>query len=207
MALFNLVLAPIFKITIICFLLISKNKLDLLWMKYVKIAIPTFLLLIMFIISGRYFVFLSYIDFQKTTIKKEAISNRHSQTITKFVSERDLYKNKNGLEWKDHNSEIVINGTYYEVIQINRIQAGYILHLKSDEKESDFYRTYFKLKNEDEGGRNASVIQLLINVLFLPNQSDHSFCMITGQVNYPEHIIPFKVSDHLHRLIKPPSFS
>jgi hypothetical protein len=176
-------------------------------MKHLKIAIPAFMLLIIFFISGRYFVFLSFIEFQKSSIKSETILNSHSPSIKKFVSANDLYKNKNGLEWKHNNSEVLIDGAYYEVVEINKLKTGYAILLKADEKESELHRSFFKIKNQDESGRSASVIQLLLNVLFIPNPSDLSFCVISKKFTYPTQIINLKLSDHLHRLIKPPCYS
>lgn len=174
-------------------------------MKFIKKFIPTTLLLIILLISGRYFVFISFIEFEKPILKTEASNN--SQTITKQIAANELYANKGGFEWKDNNSEVVINGLYYEVIEIKHSRNGYELLLRSDINESNYFETYFGVEeDEDEKEKNLSLFQLLFQLFLITDGHENFFNGITSLLNYPNLIIDFKMNDHLHRLIKPPSF-
>lgn len=175
-------------------------------MKYIKIAVPVFLLLIMLLISGRYFMFLSFMELQKTAVKKAAISSPSATTKT-YITANDLYKNTNGFEWKDNYSEVIINSMFFEVVKIIPVNSGYELILKSDTKETALYESYFEVEDEDEKEKKSSVFQLLLQVLFITTHTENNYLQIFKTIIHPKHILKIKLNDHLHRLIKPPSFS
>ena len=75
-------------------------------MKIIKSLSPFILLLIIGAISFRFLFFISYIKGQKSDFRKQILSeNTKDLKLVKFSND-DVFKNKNGFEWKEHNKEL-----------------------------------------------------------------------------------------------------
>lgn len=53
-------------------------------------------------------------------------------TLTFYLSNDHLFKNKGGFEWKDENKEVVYQGKYYEILEIKQLSDCFVLKVQED---------------------------------------------------------------------------
>lgn len=123
--------------------------------------ILTFLLLVLVIgITTRFAVFSGYIHSKKVELCKSTLLQQHVQVKKIIFSEEELFLDKGIYEWKEHNKELVINGSYHEVLSVHKINRGFVVAVVEDKVENDLLKHFFK-KNKTAQETANSLLQLL----------------------------------------------
>lgn len=100
--------------------------------KYTIVAFTTLLIVLLTVQVSNYILFVLYQSGQKEIMREKLKSSDNVNTLTFYLSNDHLFKNKGGLEWKDENKEVVYQGKYYEILGIKRLSDCFILKLKED---------------------------------------------------------------------------
>lgn len=94
-------------------------------------------------VSARYLVFVSLIKLQKSEFRKTILAQENKNIQQLKISAGDLYKDRNGIEWKEHNKEVVINAKFYEVISVLRNGDFCLVSIIEDEMENSLFMQFF----------------------------------------------------------------
>jgi hypothetical protein len=113
-----------------------------------KKVLAGFLLLVLICFSARHLLFKQYLSFQKSKFKTELFKSNNPEVFTIQMKVLNLFKDFDGIEWKDDNKEIVYQGLYHEVLHIE-IHNGFanisVIEDKFETKLiSSFYSTLSK---------------------------------------------------------------
>lgn len=114
-----------------------------------------------------------------------------------------LYMDQKGLEWKEENKELVIDGVYHEVLKTVPGKTWAVLYLIADHAENALFSRYFALLGAQPFSLPALFLQFML-LQFVPS--------VFGTVQVPRSAtrcsyIPLKpeLSDPpVFKAIKPP---
>jgi hypothetical protein len=134
-------------------------------MKKIKGLFPFFFILILCLVSFRFLFFISYLQIQKSDFRKQLISDRSSEIIQLELHESDLYLDKNDLEWKEKNKELVIHGIYHEVLQIKKVGSKAYITVICDKLENTLFQKYFCLNKSAKPGLE-DLVKLFLSLNF-----------------------------------------
>lgn len=158
----------------------------------------------MLVVGFKFVLFQSYVRSQKSEFRKITIEKGSDKLRHLTFTDKTIYENINGYEWKHHNKELVINGQFHEVLAVIKKQGGYEVIVIADSAENELFKHFFSSESKKDNSIALHLIQFL-QLSFFENSS----------VQIPENFVsdlvytPFKASsltqEHLHELIKPPS--
>ena len=172
-------------------------------MKKTRSLFPILFLLLMIFVSFRFLFFVSYIHLQKSNFRQQIVNSNYKELVKLNFQEKDLFIDKNGFEWKEKNKELLLNGSYYEVIKIEKLKDHVEVSVIADKAENLLFETYFKL-NKNLHDSNTNLINLLLNLTYLntPFQIDlrHYFQKIIEPVTF----VHFTEQNYVLKSIKPP---
>jgi hypothetical protein len=171
-------------------------------MKKIKDFFPFFLILIIGLVAFRFLFFISFIHVQKTNFRKELISSADKEIIHVELNRTDLFQNKNGLEWKEKNKELVINGIYYEVIGIKNLKDKAVVSLLADKTENVLFQKYFKLNTAQRD--LTDVVKLLLGLTYLHATSGIELRPCFSETKYISSSSHFFETNYVFKNIKPP---
>lgn len=161
-----------------------------------------FMLCVMLFIASRFTVLCSVVKVQKKQFRQTALLQQKNELKQIMFEANELYKNSKGVEWEENNAEIILNGTYYEVVFIEKKGNSYIVNIIEDTKESALFKNFFD--KTDQKGQLAEYLTLLLGVNF--NISEPiKFRQTPGQL--VEHQTAFTLKSGIelcHRTVKPP---
>lgn len=140
-------------------------------MKDKKGWIALVLLATILLIAGRHAFFMSYMKSQKTLFRAANFKNNLKQTKTVEIALADLFKDKNGLVWKEHRKELVIEGKYHEVVFIQKKKNKVLVFIIEDEKENQLFETFFSL-HKSKTNFFVDLIKILGQLTFLKQTTD-----------------------------------
>lgn len=174
-------------------------------MKSKNSTIPFLFILIFVVITGRFLVFTSYIHSQKTIFRSLATKDYTQKISTLELQEEDLFANKNGLEWKEKNKELIVNGKYHEVITIKKQGKHVFVSIIEDKLENSLFERFFAAKQIDNSFFN-DLVNLLFNLTYLKNEP--LTALKANDKGHKNHSISseFSIQDFHSELIKPPRF-
>ena len=142
---------------------------------------------------------------QKTIFRQQIAKDHTHKIITLELSEADLFANKNGLEWKEKNKELIVNGKYHEVIAIKKQGKHVFVSIIEDKLENSLFERFFAAKQIDNSFFN-DLVNLLFNLTYLKNDTLITINVFnTGFKNYSVSS-EFSIRDFHSELIKPPRF-
>ena len=172
-------------------------------MKIIKSLSPFILLLIIGAITFRFLFFISYIKGQKNDLRKQLLSENNTALVEVEFLNSDVFKNKNGFEWKEHNKELVINGIYHEVISIKKYKDHTIVSIIEDKAENTLFKRFFSL-NKGIHKDFADLIKLLLNFTCIQNVPVINFEQKQEIVQLNSAVFQFTDSQFYLKKIKPP---
>jgi hypothetical protein len=172
-------------------------------MKIIKSLSPFILLLIIGAITFRFLFFISYIKGQKSDFRKQILSENTKDLKQVKFSNDDVFKNKNGFEWKEHNKELVINGIYHEVISVKKYNDHTIVSIIEDKAENTLFKKFFCM-NKGIHKDFSDLIKLLLNLSYLQNIPQIVFDQKHETKQFCSAIIQFSHFQYHLKLIKPP---
>jgi hypothetical protein len=158
----------------------------------------------MLVVGFKFVLFQSYVHSQKSEFRKITIENGSDKLQHLTFSDKTIYKNINGFEWKHQNKELVINGQFHEVLAVIKKQNGYEVIVIADSAENELFKHFFSTESKKDNSIALHLIQFL-QLSFFENTSVQIPKNFVSDLAYA----PFKVNglsqEHLHKLIKPPS--
>jgi hypothetical protein len=80
--------------------------------------------------------------FKKIEFRQLSFSNLEKKK-TLSISFENLYRNHLGIEWKNNNKELVINGVYHEVIAIIKNNSSANVIVIADNEENNLFQRFF----------------------------------------------------------------
>ncbi|PBQ34738.1 hypothetical protein CNR22_24165 [Sphingobacteriaceae bacterium] len=173
-------------------------------MEIKKTVISFFLIMVFFLITGRFLVFMGFLESQKPAFRNYIILNQLSKTVSIKLASEDLFKDKNGLYWQDDNKELVKSGSYFEIVCIKLIKDSAVVFILEDANETRLFQKFFCLTTTNTS-LLVEFIKLLSNLSFLSFEDislKHFFSLIKKQNTH----IFFKPQQFHAELIKPPKF-
>lgn len=111
-------------------------------------------------VALRFAVLHSVVKIQKKQFRHTALMQQKSEWITLTFNSEELYKDTKGVEWKENNKEIVINGKYHEVVSIEKKNGKYCVNIIDDRKENELFRDFFD-KIEKKGQLTDCILYVL----------------------------------------------
>lgn len=164
--------------------------------------------LIFTIVIFNYLIFTAFICFKKSDFRNELLKSNITFKEIKQISvqEEDLFKNKNGIEWKEQNKEILLNGNFYEIIKIESNSNKKIITIVEDNKENELFASFFS-----HHSNNHIFFYNLLKISFGLDELhnfDYNFNQTVSRIFTSSiYIDKFIQSDFLESLIKPPQSS
>jgi hypothetical protein len=184
-------------------LFLSAGKtLDLATMKNGKYLFSYFFILLICLLSFRFVFFISYIELNKSDFKEQLKLSQKQLTELEF-SARDLYIDKAGIEWKENNNEVVINGVFYEIIQIKKTDQKIIVSVIADKKENELFQNYFAFNKNAQSG-SLNIIKLLLTLNYVSPSFEILLSNPPATANRAPAGIPFTENDYHNKSVKPP---
>ena len=171
-------------------------------MRHKKSLLSILLILITLVITARFLFFISYISSQKTIFRSELIKHSIAEAKTVELKKTDLFKNKNGYVWKEHNKELAINGVYHEVVCVKLSGDKAFVTILEDKEENRLFLSFFA-HNKNKNNFLTDFIKILSNLTFL----NHPEFNLKAHNSKPRIFLSFDsvtLSDFHPQLIKPP---
>ncbi|MGZ4042982.1 MAG: hypothetical protein ACXVO9_07260 [Bacteroidia bacterium] len=120
---------------------------------------PILLLIAFSAVIFNYLFFTGFIKIQKQDLRALSFKDLKIETIK--ISANDLYKSKNGVEWHENNSELSVDGNYFEVVEVTSIGADIIIKVVKDEKENKLFGSFFTSQK-----KNSDILFNLVKLFF-----------------------------------------
>lgn len=158
---------------------------------------------VILIAGARFMVFTTLMRIQKSEFQRVTLNNGHHGIKKLFVKVGDLYKNSQNVQWEESNTELVLNGVYYEVVTIKKQGEHYLVDLAEDFWENDLYRMFYNMEDAKEELPQDVLADLEMD-FFMP-----SFQTFQTHTNFIEHHTLYLVKEtagHSFRDVKPPWF-
>jgi hypothetical protein len=162
------------------------------------------LVLIVCLIAFRFVFFISYVRSQKTEFRRTVIANglHHLKRIEFPAAE--LYKNKNGFEWKENNRELVIDGKYFEVISVINTDNLSVVLVIEDSEENELFKKYLTL-NKTIQGKYKHLTILFLDFSFIGTYDSIHFPSIEQNLNQQCANRYLLAQGKYREMIKPPA--
>lgn len=167
-----------------------------------KTLISILLIGVFFLITGRFVVFMSFLDSQKPAFRNYVISNQLSKTVSIQLAAKDLFKDTKGITWEDDNKEIIRNGSFFEVVCIKVVKDSALVFILEDEDEKRLFHSFFCM-NPLNTPILLEFIKLLSNLSFL-HDDNHSLTHMVSHLKLHAAYVFFKAQHFKDQLIKPP---
>lgn len=100
----------------------------------------------------QFFAFKVFIAGSKEYLISEALKQHAGDIQTITINADELYKSRSGFEWKEKNRELCIKGRYYEVLKIKVLKNKVIIHIVSDKKENELFRSFYEHSGKKQQG-------------------------------------------------------
>ncbi len=147
---------------------------------YVKQIVSILLLSLLLLTSLRYQIFRSFTKSQKASFRQELLLQNKKEIIFIELATQDLFKDKDGLEWKDENKELTINGQYHEVLKLVKKGASTLVYLIADKKESELYANYFQTQNSNNG--TYHFLKLFLSLQYYCPDAKNTFIIPVAEI-------------------------
>jgi hypothetical protein len=163
-------------------------------------------LLLLLVLSLSHFIFVRYVKTQKHHFRSQVLKMGVNDVFAYTLIESDLYKDSNGIEWKDEGKELVVNGKYHEIIQISCKNGIATLLLVPDELENKLFSTYFNLRNANPNSLPGTLLHFMGLLFFHGIQAEFNSLKMQ-MVLFFKGEPPFTLSSYSEKIIKPPMFT
>lgn len=100
---------------------------------------------------------------QKKEFRQQVLKQEHRSIKQIRVAAQDLYTNVKGLEWKEHNKEVVIANIYHEVLSITKVGDHYMVNILEDKAENELFKKFFDHSDTSKGLTNYLQLVFAMN--------------------------------------------
>lgn len=161
-----------------------------------------FIVLSLVFVAARFSLLQFTIKLHKKNYRYSTLIHNKKQLKVISIPCQSIFIDNKGIEWKENNKEIVINGKYHEVIEIKKNKNFYQVFIIEDDEENLMFYKYFISEKLNKQLLNCFLLIYSINAienrleLYFKNQ----FKVIQTSFNYI-----FKFGSEFENLfIKPP---
>ncbi|HQQ94127.1 MAG TPA: hypothetical protein PLQ93_06200 [Bacteroidia bacterium] len=123
-------------------------------------ALSIFLIGLILLVNSMFILFNQYVSIQKKQFRQESLISGQDHCQEILLNEGDLYRDKPGFEWKEHNRELLIDGKYFEVLKVEHVASGVIVLLIPDVQENLLFASYFQKQKQRNNHLLFSLISL-----------------------------------------------
>jgi hypothetical protein len=156
----------------------------------------------MLLIGARFVVFKSVIKLQKREFRQLVLKQQHKTYKQVIVSADDLYKDVNGIEWKEQNKEVGIKNVYHEVLSINKEGNNYIVNIIEDKTENELFKNFF---DKSHSGKDLADHLLLVFAMnFVVPQHEQVKQQTETKLEFCAPVAQPKRNGFYSKTIKPP---
>ena len=165
--------------------------------------ISVLFIVLLFLMSSRFVFFISYVKSQKIEFRRQLIRQNSNKTTDVEFSQDQIYRNREGFEWKEKNKELVIAGVYHEVISVKKTDTGYLVTVIEDKQENELFKSYFHLnKQAKKSLQDISFFFLSLN--YIQNNNELVLIPVLKKTVYTSCNEEFYENSLLGKLLKPP---
>jgi hypothetical protein len=156
----------------------------------------------MLFVGARFLLFKTVVKSKKQEFRQIVLKQQRKEVKQITVSLNDLYKDLNGVEWKEHNKEVVIKNVYHEVLSIHKEGNGYIVNIIEDKTENELFKNYF---DESDSGKDLADHLLLVFAMnFVVPQHEQVKQQTETKIEFCAPIAQPKRNEFYSKTIKPP---
>jgi hypothetical protein len=170
-------------------------------MKRTRQAAIILSLALIFFISLKFILFTSFLNSQKTYLRHSAIITSSEIKHLKIKAGK-LYIDRAGIEWKENNKEVVLNGNYYEVLCISHSGDIATVTIISDDEENRLLAGFFN--SSSRGGKLKELYYYFLSLYFQGIEEPITSLHYYNTVNY-KYIKIGTLDGFLTCLQRPPS--
>ncbi|MFO0322594.1 MAG: hypothetical protein ACK504_09230 [Bacteroidota bacterium] len=156
----------------------------------------------MLLVASRFMVFCSVVNAQKKQFRQTTLLQQKTELKQIAFRDNELYNDVKGVEWKENNKEIVLNGKYYEVVSIEKKVGIYVVNIIEDTKENELFEFFFK--NTERKGELTDYLTLVLGMNFITSEA---IKFKNTQAGLANHQTPFTLKSGIelsNRTEKPP---
>ena len=172
-------------------------------MKTKRLILFSLLVFTSLLVAFHFVFFTAYINLGKSSARTNALSLINENMKILKLKKCELYQNINGLEWKDKNKELVINGIYHEVIKLVDNDGCITAYLVEDVKETNLVNRYFNLAHQHSKNL-VDTGNFLLSLKYLQTSSPVILTTAYSSLIKMEFNPVFSNHDFKKELIKPP---
>lgn len=160
-------------------------------------------IVLLFAIGARFIFFVSYLKSHKIEFRKNLLISQAGNCKQIQLVNEQVFKDGNGLEWKENNKELVIQGIYHEVVSIKKTLRGFIITVIEDKLENELFASYFQINKQAKNSLvDLSNLFFSMNYLQHPAQLRFKLFSLPHNFQFSEH--QFIEDSFTSRLLKPP---
>ncbi len=102
-----------------------------------------FLILSIVFVTARFSMLQFTIKLHKKSFRYSTLIHNKKQLKVISIPSQSIFADSDGIEWKENNKEIVINGKYHEVVEIKKNQNSFQVFVIEDDEENLMFYKYF----------------------------------------------------------------
>lgn len=156
----------------------------------------------MLFVGTRFLLFKTVVKSKKQEFRQIVLKQQRNEVKQITVSRNDLYKDVNGVEWKEHNKEIVIKNVYHEVLSVERTTQGYLINIIEDKAENDLFAKFLNTDFSKSGLTDQILLVFTLN--FVLPQQQHVQQLKNEEVKHLALQVQKDQKDFYSKTIKPP---
>ncbi len=161
-----------------------------------------FLIVLLLCFSARHLMFKHYLGSQKNKFRLELYKSAHPEVFTIQINEEALFKDVNGILWKDQNKEIIYEGLYHEVLHIVCFNGIAHISLIEDAFENKLIASFYNALSKDDNLYN--ILSELLQLKFVYAGAANTVASSSERVNYPAEDDTNNSSKHTLMVYVPP---
>ncbi|MCA6436401.1 MAG: hypothetical protein IM600_17530 [Bacteroidetes bacterium] len=117
------------------------------------------------IIASKYILFQSYLHSKKVEFRQASLFSQDKIVQKLVIPIENLYKDVEGIEWKDKNKEVIYKGYFFEVIKIESKGNLAELYLVEDKQENSLFAAFIKDSTQQDDATKCIHFFMALNFL------------------------------------------
>ncbi len=147
-------------------------------------------------------IFTATVKFHKRAYREAVLKQDHKNAKQLFISPGNIYKDMNGLVWKENNKEVVIAGQYHEVLSVIKNTDGYIVNIIEDKMENNLFRNFFDKSNASK--KAAETLLFIFSLNFAMPQQESLLVLSVGCRIHAKPMLDAICNGFYFKATKPP---
>jgi hypothetical protein len=106
-------------------------------------------IVLLVVLCLRFVIFETYIQSHKQRFRNDALQQNENGIKTLVMPLHQLYADIAGMEWKEQNRELIVNGSYHEVLRVDIRENDALVYIVEDAQENQLFAKFFR-ENVDQ---------------------------------------------------------